>query len=133
MVIGEFVEVGTAGFPQHYFTQNSGMTIRSREEREPGNDTQVLMNTQNRLMSTDKTDKGYFEQLDEHLSTKKPMERTDQMHITVTDATGEGEIDIDGIEADIDEANSRLMTTTPACDELAGFSLPNGFVNSNMR
>ena len=96
-------------------------------------DTQILMNTQNRLMSTDKTDKANFEALDEHLSTKKPMERTDPMHINVTDVTGEGEIDIEGIEADIDEVNSRLMSTTPAQDELAGFSLPNGIVNSNMR
>lgn len=86
-------------------------------------------------MATDKTDKANFEALDEHLSTKKPMETTDPMHINVTDLTGEGEIDIDGIEADIDEVNSRLMSTTPAIaqDELAGFSLPNGIVNSNMR
>ena len=64
-------------------------------------------------MSTDKTDKANFEALDEHLSTKKPMERTDHMNINVTDVTGE-EVDIDGIEADIDEANSRLHTHTPA-------------------
>jgi len=90
------------------------MTIRSREECDRRNETQELTNTRNRLMSTDKTDKANFEALDEHLSTKKPMERTGPTHINVTDVTGGDEIDIDGIEADIDEANSRLHTHTPA-------------------
>ena len=77
---------------------------------------------QNRLNATDKTDKANFEALDEHLSTKKPMEQTKTMQFNETDETGE--VDIEGIEADIEDTNSRLMSRNPAQDELVGFNLP---------
>ena len=83
---------------------------------------QIGSGTTNRLNATDKTDKANFEALDEHLSTKKPMEQTKTMHFNETDETGE--MDIDAIDADIEETNSNLLSTNPAQDELAGFNLP---------
>ena len=44
------------------------------------------------------------------------------MQFNETDVTAE--IDIEGIEADIEDANSRLMSTNPAQDELVGFNIP---------
>ena len=44
------------------------------------------------------------------------------MQFNETDETAE--IDIEGIEADIEDSNSRLMSTNPAQDELAGFNIP---------
>ena len=44
------------------------------------------------------------------------------MQFNETDETGE--VDIEGIEADIEDTNSRLMSTNPAQDELVGLHLP---------
>ena len=44
------------------------------------------------------------------------------MQFNETDVTAE--IDIEGIEADIEDTNSRLMSTNPVQDELAGFNVP---------
>ena len=51
------------------------------------------------------------------------------MQFNETDETAE--IDIEGIEADIEDSNSRLMSTNPAQDELAGFNVP--VTNQNVK